>query len=529
MIYGDCNIYWITDKRVETAKILVENGADISIKCYEGKTTSDYAKAIYFARGFYYLLNGISEEIALYPMLSLRNLNRRVIIKPKKDMKYYFVDENLQYGSFEPIEGVLLSITNSFTYPFNFEIGERASAQMFRIGKTDTNGSRTGGLYQVHHDDVDVEFLPEHSHHNIAELPQNLLGHVVKIRSKQGTPVYYKLDGVENVLKEGDTLLGAFWQITLPINTSEKAYFSIKNGEASFYSDEIVIEKSCRCVECRTELRKKMSNKPSVLKEGVMSDSDVCKNDTVPDAKNEYCSGPYYVSEDGSMSDSEIWGDMNFDAEKEFDEYLHREAMKEKLTNELNRKRLLEISDLYQFGEKMSYTNMLEALEKTFNENTQKISQKVVGHTGEKLSIPNLVGPTGVGKTACVKEFAKSKGFDLITIDCWNPQVTNLLVIHLNKAIININSGKCDGYVLLLDNIDRADEQCLDIIEQYRANSLDSFMEVDVNAVDDENPINKTKPKVLSFNMDPPVIQKIKVLYDEIPENLFIVGEQIIH
>ena len=238
---ADGGIYWIKDERIETAKILIENGADVSIKCYKGKTASDYAKEIYFARGLYYLLNGISEDISLYPILSLSNLERRVIIKPKKDMKYYFLAEKLQEGNFEPIKGVLSSITNSFT-SFDFSVGKIASDQMFRIDKTDTNGNRTWEVYQVYYDDVDVEFLPESSHY--IELPHNLLGHIVQIRSKQGTPIYYKLDNVKNVLREDEILLGKFRQITFPINTSEKAYFSTKGGDAIFYSDEIVIEKS---------------------------------------------------------------------------------------------------------------------------------------------------------------------------------------------------------------------------------------------------------------------------------------------
>lgn len=238
---ADGGIYWINNDRIETAKILVKNGADINIKCYQGKTASDYAKEIYFARGLYYLLNKISEDISLYPILSFSNLERRVIIKPKKDMKYYFLGEQLQEGNFEPIKGVLSSITNSFM-SFDFNIGKIASDQMLRIDKMDTNGIRTWEIYQVHHDDVDVEFLPDNPHH--IELPHNLLGHVVQIRSKQEMPICYTLDSVVNVLKKGDTLLGKFRQITFPINSSEKAYFNAKGGDAVFYSDEIVIEKS---------------------------------------------------------------------------------------------------------------------------------------------------------------------------------------------------------------------------------------------------------------------------------------------
>jgi len=146
---------------------------------------------------------------------------------------------------------------------------------------------------------------------------------------------------------------------------------------------------------------------------------------------------------------------------------------------------------------------MLEALEKKFDQNVQKIRRKkVLGDAGEKLTIPILSGPTGIGKTASVKDFTKNKGFRLITIDC-SYEPANFLVIHLNNAISEIKNGKSDGYVLLLDNIDKADEQFLKIINQYCTNSLNSFMEV---AVPDEN--------------KRPTKQKIEVSHDEIPENI---------
>ncbi len=107
-----------------------------------------------------------------------------------------------------------------------------------------------------------------------------------------------------------------------------------------------------------------------------------------------------------------------------------------------------------------------------------------------------------------MKEFARNKEFRLITMDC-SCEPANLLVIHLNNVIGDIDSSKHKGCVLLLDNINEADEEYLDIIRQYRTNSLDSFMEVAV-AGDDGKLIR----------------QKIKVLHDEIPENIFIIGEQ---
>jgi len=155
------------------------------------------------------------------------------------------------------------------------------------------------------------------------------------------------------------------------------------------------------------------------------------------------------------------------------------------------------------------HKKMRLSLEAKFDSNIQKIRRKkMFGDTGEKLSLPALSGPTGIGKTASVKEFSQNKGFHLITIDC-SYEPANFLVIHLNNAITNIADGKIDGCVLLLDNINEAGEDFLNIINQYRTNSLNSFMEVNV-------PDDNGKP----------IKENIEVSYNEIPENIFIVGEQ---
>ena len=160
-------------------------------------------------------------------------------------------------------------------------------------------------------------------------------------------------------------------------------------------------------------------------------------------------------------------------------------------------------------GGEMSYSKMIEALENAFNSNVQKIRRKgVFGDAGEKLNVPVLSGPTGIGKTASVKEFTKNKGFSLISIDC-SYEPANFLVIHLNNAINDINNGNADGCLLLLDNINEASGEFLDLINQYRENSLNAFMEVAV-------PGDKGKP----------MQQKKEVTHDKLPENLFIVGEQ---
>jgi len=160
---------------------------------------------------------------------------------------------------------------------------------------------------------------------------------------------------------------------------------------------------------------------------------------------------------------------------------------------------------------------MQEMLQSRFDDNVQKIRRKrVFGYDEGKLNLVVLSGDTGIGKTACVKEFAKKKGFKLITMFCDEPDTANLLAINLNNAINTIDTkGKQHGFVLLLDNIDRIDKATLEIIDQYRANYLKTFMRV-------AKPRDGKDLNTLEY-------VKLEVQYDSIPENIFIVGEQRPH
>ena len=126
----------------------------------------------------------------------------------------------------------------------------------------------------------------------------------------------------------------------------------------------------------------------------------------------------------------------------------------------------------------MNFHQMLKTLHNVYEQNAEKIEQRrQTGGIGEKLNIVLLSGPTGIGKTACVQQFAKETGLALRRIDC-SYEPAHFLAIHLFNCIHNVLDQKQPGFVILLDNIDQADEEHLKIIRQYRQNYLDTTVPV---------------------------------------------------
>lgn len=160
----------------------------------------------------------------------------------------------------------------------------------------------------------------------------------------------------------------------------------------------------------------------------------------------------------------------------------------------------------------MSYAHMLHLLNQAFDSNTQKIKGKALaGVLDERLSIPALSGPSGIGKTACVEDFAQQHGFDLVKIDC-SYEPANNLVAHLQNAIIAATSDKPTGTVLLLDYIDQADDDFLGLLSQFRSNSLRAALRV-------------AQPPTASNTSAPLTYRTLELSHDSIPPDVFIVGE----
>ncbi len=117
-----------------------------------------------------------------------------------------------------------------------------------------------------------------------------------------------------------------------------------------------------------------------------------------------------------------------------------------------------------------------------------------------------LSGPSGIGKTSCVKEFAAEREFQVVELDC-SYMPAEMFAVHLYNAVKRINAGKIPGCVLMVDHFDDEDDGWRAIFDQYAAGYLD----VSVNIADEAKP-GKTR--------------KFQQQLDEIPAELFIIGER---
>jgi|GEM_PF-1740607 len=124
----------------------------------------------------------------------------------------------------------------------------------------------------------------------------------------------------------------------------------------------------------------------------------------------------------------------------------------------------------------------------------------------QKTRIPTLSGLSGIGKTACITEFANDHDFELIKLDC-SYMPSSVLATFMYVSINRILADKINGCVLLIDNINEVDSDWLELFNQYSNNYLDAVVTIE----------DKT---------DKNCIRKIKQRIDEIPETLFIIGEQ---
>lgn len=166
----------------------------------------------------------------------------------------------------------------------------------------------------------------------------------------------------------------------------------------------------------------------------------------------------------------------------------------------------------------MSFQEMKESLFNAYSRNVQVVRMKQLSSDGllnigepsaensEKLKIPVLSGLSGIGKTACVKEFAAEKGFELIELDCSYMPPAHLATF-MYSAINRILANQINGCVLLIDNINEADSEWLELLDQYSNSYFDAPVNV-ANETDSES-IHKTRQRI-----------------DKILEEIFIVGEQ---
>jgi DNA polymerase III delta prime subunit len=161
----------------------------------------------------------------------------------------------------------------------------------------------------------------------------------------------------------------------------------------------------------------------------------------------------------------------------------------------------------------MGFAEMKQRLQKTLEDNARLVRQrKESGELEGRLCIPVLSGPSGIGKTACVRALAEELGYSLIRLDC-SFMPANHLVVYLNNLIQKIELGETKGAILLLEYFDEADEQWRGILMQYAENMLDTEMQV-------ADPDGETQPVSSVRHRSHPVKAS------SLPEQIFIVGEQ---
>jgi hypothetical protein len=120
-----------------------------------------------------------------------------------------------------------------------------------------------------------------------------------------------------------------------------------------------------------------------------------------------------------------------------------------------------------------------------------------------KIQIPVLSGEVGIGKTACVKEFAAKSGFILVRMDC-TYEPANSFAARILMAVDKIENGS-EEFLILIDNINQAPAGWRTILKQYEKGQLDLTIEL--------------------FSPDTHSVQSTLTRACRVPVGLYIVGE----
>jgi len=120
------------------------------------------------------------------------------------------------------------------------------------------------------------------------------------------------------------------------------------------------------------------------------------------------------------------------------------------------------------------------------------------------LKIPVSSGMTGIGKTTCIKKFASDKQFEWVGLDASYMPVSTLATLMF-VAINRIRHQQIPGCLLHIDNINEADAEWRQLLDQYGNNTFDAL----VNSVDATEGICQGHQH-----------------FNRLPESLFVVGEQ---
>ena len=115
------------------------------------------------------------------------------------------------------------------------------------------------------------------------------------------------------------------------------------------------------------------------------------------------------------------------------------------------------------------FSNLL----KSFKYNQRVYSDRFLKGETKPVNLPTIPGPTGVGKTALVRKFAKEMKFECITLEGGELTAGHLLTtLQIGKE--NILKKVSRGVVVLIERFNQLSSDCQDILKQYERGDIDA-------------------------------------------------------
>jgi len=139
----------------------------------------------------------------------------------------------------------------------------------------------------------------------------------------------------------------------------------------------------------------------------------------------------------------------------------------------------------------MSFEKMIKSLTSAYDSHVQRVRWKhladnsgtvVYSESLVNLKIPVLSGMTGIGKTACIKKFASDKHFEWVGLDASYMPVSTLATLMF-VAINRIRHQQIPGCLLHIDNINEADAEWRQLLDQYGNNTFDALVNSKVDPI----------------------------------------------
>ena len=115
---------------------------------------------------------------------------------------------------------------------------------------------------------------------------------------------------------------------------------------------------------------------------------------------------------------------------------------------------------------------ILSNLLKSYKYNQRVYTDRFLKGETKPVHLPTIPGPTGVGKTALVRKFAKKMKFECITLEGGELTAGHLLMtLQIGKD--NIMQKVTRGVVVLIERFNQLSLECQNILKQYENGDID--------------------------------------------------------